>query len=94
VHYFETFALVAKMNIIRVILSLAVNYGWNLQQFDVKNVLHNGELEEEIYRDLPPEYGGKTIFNAVYKLKRALYGLKQSPLAWFGRFSKVEVSVT
>ena len=46
IDYSETFAPVAKMNTVRVILSLAANYGWKLQQFDVKNVFLQGELEE------------------------------------------------
>nr|KYP51612.1 Retrovirus-related Pol polyprotein from transposon TNT 1-94 [Cajanus cajan] len=93
VDYLETFAPVAKMNTVRVILSLVANYGWNLQQFDVKNVFLHGELKEEIYIKLPPGYDGKTLATTVCKLKKALYGLKQSPLAWFGRFTKVMISL-
>nr|KYP52900.1 Retrovirus-related Pol polyprotein from transposon TNT 1-94 [Cajanus cajan] len=93
VDYMETFAPVAKMNTVRVILSLAANYGWNLQQFDVKNAFLHGEIEEEIYMELPPGYGEKTAANTVCKLKKALYGLKQSPRAWFGRFTKVMISL-
>ena len=48
IDYSETFAPVAKMNTIRVILSLATNYGWELQQFDVKNAFLHGKLEEKI----------------------------------------------
>jgi len=44
VDYMETFAPVAKMNRVRVILYLAANYGWNLQQFDVKNAFLHGEI--------------------------------------------------
>jgi len=44
----ETFAPVAKMNTVWMILSLATNYSWNLQQFDVKNAFLHGEIEEEI----------------------------------------------
>ena len=87
IDYSETFAPVAKMNTVRVILSLAANYGWKLQQFDVKNAFLHGELEEEIYMELPPGYEGAA--NSVFRLKKALYGLKQSPKAWFGRFTKV-----
>jgi len=89
VDYLETFAPVAKMNTIRVILSLAANHDWDLQQFDVKNAFLHGELEEEIYMDLPPGYDGQVAVGTVCKLKKALYGLKQSPRAWFGRFTKV-----
>ena len=39
-----------------IILSLAENYGWDLQQFDVKNVFLRGDLEEEIYTEVLPGY--------------------------------------
>ena len=93
VDYSDTFAPVAKMNTVRVILSLAANYNWNLHQFDVKNVFLHGELEEEIYMNVPPRYGEHTTANTVCKLKKASYGLKQSPRAWFARFTKVMVGL-
>ncbi|WVZ24536.1 hypothetical protein V8G54_003080 [Vigna mungo] len=89
VDYLETFAPVAEMNTIRVILSLAANNDWDLQQFDVKNAFLHGYLEEEIYMELPPGYNGQAVAGTVCKLRKALYGLKQSPRAWFGRFTKV-----
>ena len=82
VDYLETFALIEKMNTVRVILSLAVNNGWDLQQFDVKNAFLHGDLEEEM-----------AISRTVCKLEKTLYGLKQSPRAWFGRFSNVMTSL-
>lgn len=63
------------MNTVRVILSLAGNYGWELQQFDVKNVFLHGKLEEEIYMQVPPEYEKNMPDNTVCRLKKALYGL-------------------
>ena len=89
--YQETFAPVAKMNTIRILLSLAVNFDWELQQYDVKNAFLHGELEEEIYISIPPRFNGSDG-NQVCWLKKALYGLKQSPRAWFGRFAKVMIA--
>ncbi|KAM2020888.1 hypothetical protein ACFX16_042974 [Malus domestica] len=87
VDYQETFALVAKMNTIRVLLSLAANFDWSLKQFDVKNAFLHGDLEEEVYMELPPRYEVQNKAGKVCRLRKALYGLKQSPRAWFGRFT-------
>ncbi|RVW60435.1 Retrovirus-related Pol polyprotein from transposon RE1 [Vitis vinifera] len=63
------------------------NLDWPLHQFDVKNAFLHGDLEEDIYMDIPSGYVANTEGNIVCKLQRTLYGLKQSPRAWFGRFS-------
>lgn len=88
VDYQETFAPVAKLDTIRVLLSLAVNQDWPLLQFDVKNAFLHGDLVEEVYMDPPPGIEKYSKTTMVCKLKKALYGLKQSPRAWFGRFTK------
>ncbi|WJZ82183.1 hypothetical protein VitviT2T_001965 [Vitis vinifera] len=89
IDYTKTFAPVAKINIVRVLLSLAANLDWPLQQFDVKNAFLHGELSEEVYMDLPPGcMVSEKQCQKVCKLKKSLYGLKQSPRAWFGRFTK------
>ncbi|RVW24916.1 Retrovirus-related Pol polyprotein from transposon RE1 [Vitis vinifera] len=87
IDYQDTFSPVAKLNTVRVLISLAANLNWPLHQFDVKNAFLHGGLEEEVYMDIPPGYSVTTGTNEVSKLQRALYGLKQSPRAWFGRFS-------
>ena len=88
VDYQETFALVAKLNTIRVLLSLATNNDWQLQQLDVKNPFLNYDLEEEVYMKLPPGFDVARTDGKVCKLKKSFYGLKQSPRAWFNRFTK------
>jgi hypothetical protein len=89
IDYQETFAPVAKLNTVRILLSLASNLDWPLYQMDVKNAFLNGDLEEEVYMDIPPGFETSENANKVCKLKKSLYGLKQSPRAWFDRFTKV-----
>jgi Reverse transcriptase (RNA-dependent DNA polymerase) len=77
----KTFSPVAKLSSVRVLLSIAANLEWPLHQFDVKNAFLHGELEEEIYMEMPPGYQTPSTTGKVCKLKKALYGLKQSPRA-------------
>lgn len=53
IDYQEIFASVAKMNLVRVLISLATNQNWPLFQFDVKNAFLYGDLEEEVYMTTP-----------------------------------------
>lgn len=55
VDYMETFAPVAKLNTIRVLLSLVANLDWELYQLDIKNAFLNGDLDEEVYMSVPPK---------------------------------------
>ena len=87
IDYLETFAPVAKLNSVRVLLSLVANRDWPQQHLDVKNAFLNGDLEEEVYMDAPPGFG-ETFGTKVCKLKNSLYGLKQSPRAWFEKFTQ------
>ena len=88
INYQETFALLAKMNTIMILISLAVNLDWPLNQYDVKNAFLHGNLKEEIYMECLLGYEGLNNKGRVCKLQKELYGLKQLPRAWFGRFSQ------
>ncbi|KAH9650552.1 protein kinase domain-containing protein [Citrus sinensis] len=92
IDYQETFALVAKINSIRILLSLAVNCDWHLHQLDVKNAFLNGDLKEEVFISLPPGFEKSLGSDKVCRLRKSLYGLKQSPRAWFERFGKAVIS--
>ena len=87
IDYQETFAPVAKLNSINILLSLAANLDWKLHQLDIKNAFFNGDLEEEVFMSLLPGFDDDSD-RKVCKLKKSLYGLKQSPRAWFKRFTK------
>jgi Reverse transcriptase (RNA-dependent DNA polymerase) len=91
IDYEETFAPVAKMNTVRTLISCVVNFGWNIHQLDVKNAFLHGDLKEEVYMELPPGFDNEQVAGKVCRLKRSLYGLKQSPRAWFDRFSKTMI---
>ena len=77
VDYQDTFAPVAKMNTVRILLSLDAHYNWQLLQYDVKNAFIHGDLDKEISINISPGFEGNTR-NKVCKLKNALYELKQS----------------
>lgn len=85
----KTFAPVAQINSIRVLLFLAIDFNWSLQQLDVKNAFLNGDLDEEVFMDLPLGFEEKFGEKKVFRLKKSLYVLKQSTRAWFDMFGKV-----
>ena len=85
--YIDTFAPVAKLHTIRIVLSLAVNLEWGLWQMDVKNAFLQGELEDEVYMLPPPGLEHLVKQGNVLRLKKAIYGLKQSPRAWYNKLS-------
>ena len=87
IDYSETFPPVAKINTIRVLFSVAANKEWPLHQFDVKNAFLHGELKEEVYMEAPQGFTDRFAEREVCLLKKSLYGLKQSPRAWFGKFT-------
>lgn len=71
----EVYAFVARLEIIRIVVSTATYKGWKIHQLDVKSEFLNGSLEEEVYVIQPPEFEIKGQELNVYILRRALYGL-------------------
>ncbi|WVZ93881.1 LOW QUALITY PROTEIN: hypothetical protein U9M48_039834 [Paspalum notatum var. saurae] len=85
IDYEETFAPVARLEAIRILLAFAASKGFKLQQMDVKSAFPNGFIEEEVYVRQPPGFESARFPDRVYKLRKALYGLKQAPRAWYAR---------
>jgi hypothetical protein len=88
IDYDETFAPVAKMGTVRTLISCAANFGWSLHQLDMKNAFLHGDLQEEVYMEIPPGFANEQTVGKICKIKKSLYGLKQSPRAWFDRFRR------
>ena len=88
IDYQKTFAPVTKLNTIRILLSLDANLDWPLHQLDVKNAFLNETQEEKAYMEIPHGFETNHMRDKVCKLKRSLYGLKQSPRVWFERFTR------
>ncbi|WVZ76376.1 hypothetical protein U9M48_024354, partial [Paspalum notatum var. saurae] len=81
----ETFASVARLEAIRILLAFAASKGFKLQQMDVKSAFLNRFIEEEVYERQPPGFESARFPDQVYKLRKALYGLKQAPWVWYAR---------
>jgi hypothetical protein len=79
----ETYALVARLESIRILLVYATYHGFKLYQMHVKGAFLNGPIKEEVYVEQPPGFEDSEYPNHVYKLSKALYGLKQAPRAWY-----------
>jgi hypothetical protein len=82
--YDETFSPVARFDTIHAVLSVAASHQMKLGQFDVKTAFLYGDLEEVIYMKQPVGYNDGN--DTICRLKRSLYGLKQSPRCWNKRF--------
>jgi hypothetical protein len=88
IDYDETFALVVKMDSIRLALSITTSKGWEVHHMDVNNEFIHGDLSKEIYMDHPQ--GFMQDSSLVCRLKKYLYGLKQAQRAWY---SKIDSSL-
>nr|GEU77689.1 copia protein [Tanacetum cinerariifolium] len=85
IDYDETYASVARLESIRILLANACALDFKLFQMDVKSTFLNGFINEDVYVAQPPRFIDFEKPDHVYKLKKALYGLKQAPKAWYDR---------
>ncbi|GJV35799.1 retrovirus-related pol polyprotein from transposon TNT 1-94 [Tanacetum coccineum] len=85
IDYDETYAPVARLESIRILLAYACALDFKLYQMDVKSAFLNGFINEEVYVAQPPGFIDFAKPNYVYRLEKAFYGLKQAPKAWYDR---------
>ena len=78
----ETFSPVVRYSSVRALLAFAVQNGMMIHQMDVVTAFLNGTLDEEIYMEQPPGYVKEGMECFVCKMKKSIYGLKQSPKCW------------
>ncbi|GJR00774.1 retrovirus-related pol polyprotein from transposon TNT 1-94 [Tanacetum coccineum] len=88
----ESFALVARIEAICIFVANAANKNITIFQMDVKMAFLNGELKEEVYVSQPVGFVDQDNPSHVYKLKKALYSLKQVPRAWYDMLSSFLIS--
>nr|GEV71552.1 copia protein [Tanacetum cinerariifolium] len=88
IDYDDTFALVARIEAIRLFLQYVAHKDFTVFQMVVKKAFLNGILNVELYVGQPPCFVSKQYPDHVYALDEALYGLKQAPRAWYDVLSK------
>ncbi|RVW79312.1 Retrovirus-related Pol polyprotein from transposon RE1 [Vitis vinifera] len=88
IDFTETFSPVIKPSTVRVLLTLSVQFDWEIRQLDVSNAFLHGILLEDVYMEQPKGFVNSDFPDYVCKLNKSLYGLKQAPRAWFMRLSQ------
>ena len=81
--FVETYALIARLESIRILLAYATHHDFKVYQMDVESAFLNGPLSELVYLEQLSGFEDPRFPNHVYKLRKALYGLKQAPRAWY-----------
>ncbi|GJT62681.1 zinc finger, CCHC-type containing protein [Tanacetum coccineum] len=88
IDYFDTYAPVARITTIRLLLALAAIHNLVIHQMDVKTTFLNGDLDEEVYMKQPEGFVMPGNEHKVCKLVKSLYGLKQAPKQWHQKFDE------
>jgi hypothetical protein len=93
VNYDETFSSVVKPATVRTVLAITVSRDWQVQQLDVKNAFLHGTLSETVFYSQPIGFADPTHPDLVCRPHKSLYGLKQTPRAWYNQFSTYLLSL-
>ncbi|GJR61259.1 retrovirus-related pol polyprotein from transposon TNT 1-94 [Tanacetum coccineum] len=88
----ESFALVARLEAVRIFVAYAAHKSFPIYQMDVKTAFLNGPLKEEVYVAQPDRFVDPDHPKKVYRLRKALYGLKQALRAWYDELLKFLIS--
>jgi hypothetical protein len=88
IYFEENFALVARMEVIKMFLAYACSRRIKIYQMDMKSTFLNGDLEEEFYIEQIDGFLLTKREDYVCRLKKAMYGLKQTPRAWYSILDK------
>nr|GEW88171.1 integrase, catalytic region, zinc finger, CCHC-type, peptidase aspartic, catalytic [Tanacetum cinerariifolium] len=84
----ESFAPVARLEAVRIFIAYTTHKSFPIYQMDVKTTFLNGPLKEEVYVAQPDGFVDPNHLEKVYRLRKALYGLKRAPRAWYDELSK------
>lgn len=93
IDYFETFAPVARLDTIRLLVALATQRQWKIHQLDVNSAFLNSYFDEEIHVEQRDDFKVVGEEDKVYKLRKALYGLTQAPKAWYDKIDNYLASL-
>uniref|UniRef100_A0A0A9DRI4 Reverse transcriptase Ty1/copia-type domain-containing protein n=1 Tax=Arundo donax TaxID=35708 RepID=A0A0A9DRI4_ARUDO len=85
----KVFAPVARLESVQLMITIAAHANWELHHLDIKSAFLNGDLHEEVYVEQPPGFTVKGKESLVYRLDKALYGLRQAPRAWNEKLDEV-----
>nr|GEV39114.1 zinc finger, CCHC-type [Tanacetum cinerariifolium] len=92
IDYFDTYAPMARISTIRLLIALASIHNLITHQIGVKMAFLNGELDEEVYMNKPQRFIMPSNENKVCKLIKYLFGLKHAPKQWYQKFDEVVLS--
>jgi hypothetical protein len=93
IDFSEVFALVARLELVRLLLVIAAHLSWEVHHMDVESAFLNGELKEVMYVQQPPRFIDENNPGKVLRLHRALYGLRQAPRAWNAKLDSTLLSL-